>query len=202
MFDLFSISKRHYDIIIGQATKNFPQESGGFLGGNSEGLVQAILPMFNMFLYDKTSTFVVNSEDLARAHSFFSKHNLQYYGLYHTHPHGVAIPSKQDIDTKQNYHFIVGFKNKDKDLPFLNVFKVVDRKGIQIKLRIVSDKNFQPIDIHAKAEQNKKDINKTKTMYEEAADLSGLIDDIKHSNPHYPKQPPLPGQHSDFSTSA
>ena len=35
---------------------------------------------------------------------FFLKHGLHYYGVYHSHPNGIAVPSQTDIDTKQQYH--------------------------------------------------------------------------------------------------
>ncbi|MFC1771239.1 Mov34/MPN/PAD-1 family protein, partial [Candidatus Margulisiibacteriota bacterium] len=125
MIESFAITQRHYDLIVEQAQKNFPQEVGGFLGGNEEGQIQGILPLFNMFLFDKTGTFVITGDDLERAHGFFAKHNLQYYGLYHSHPQGAPYPSIADINSRQKYHFILGLS--DINTPILNAFEVINK---------------------------------------------------------------------------
>ena len=102
----FKITQRHYDIIIKQSRDNLPQESGGFLGGKN-GLIQAILPNFNMFEGNRTDTFGLTQEDMLRAHEFFQKHNLTFYGVYHTHPNGIPFPSTGDLKTNQKHHFIL-----------------------------------------------------------------------------------------------
>jgi proteasome lid subunit RPN8/RPN11 len=202
MIDSFSVTQRHYDIIIGQAAQNYPEEVGGFLGGDKEGLIQAIFPMFNKHLFNKTDTFAIVGEDLDRAYRFFDKHGLMYYGLYHSHPHGVPYPSTADINTKQKYHFIIGMK--DVSSPVFNAFKIEGRNPIAVPLRIVSNKKFSAIDIHAKNKKgsDQKVYLSQRSMQEEADDLSGLMDNIKQNKPQYKKLDPRIGEQSDFSTSA
>ena len=69
--DVFIITQRHYEIIVQQAVKNYPEESGGFLGGENN-TIKAILPVFNQHLYDRTKTYAITDDDILRAHRFFT----------------------------------------------------------------------------------------------------------------------------------
>ena len=64
----FSITQRHYDIIIKQVQQNYPYESGGFIGGK-DGLISAIFPVFNQDYSGKTR--LQFPEDIQRAHCFW-----------------------------------------------------------------------------------------------------------------------------------
>ncbi len=198
----FRITQRHYDIIIKQALTNYPQESGGFLGGK-DFLIQAILPTFNQYLFNKTDTFGVNSDDFQRAHEFFKKHNMSYYGVYHTHPNAAAYPSKQDIATGQKYHFIVGLR--DTKRPEFLAYEIINSQPISVPLRLVNDKHFSVVDIqhHSKeASQVPSKPNEIKRdPLSEAAMLNQMIDNIKQDKKNYPKLDPL-RDGSDFSTLA
>ena len=75
---VFKITKRHYDTITKQAIDNLPQEVGGFLGGK-EDVIQAILPMFNKHLFNKTDTFarkVFQLPEIDFSFDLFSVDNL------------------------------------------------------------------------------------------------------------------------------
>ena len=65
----FSITQRHYNIIIDQVKKNYPYEAGGFIGGK-DFLISAIYPVFNQDISNKTDVFAVYNEDIERAHLF------------------------------------------------------------------------------------------------------------------------------------
>lgn len=201
----FLISQRHYDIIIKQAEANYPQESGGFLGGKGF-LVQAVLPAFNLHGADKTDTFMVSSEDILRAHEFFAKHNLEYFAVYHSHPDAEPYPSPQDVATGQKFHFIVGLNPPAK--PVFCAYQIHNRAITPLPFKIVPDKHFSVVDIHGKTTvqqmspiptPNKEDV--ARDPLSEAKLLGQLIDDIKQEKPHYPKLSPR-GRESDFSTLA
>ncbi len=205
----FRISRRQYDIIVKQAVTNYPEESGGFLGG-TELLIQAIMPVFNQHGEDKTGSYSVFSEDIIRAHDFFKKHNLTYYGIYHTHPDAPPTPSKQDIRVGQKYHFIVGLLDKNK--PDFCAFEIINAESYQVPLIIVEDRHFSVIDIHAKSEApvsaEVKQAMTSAAMPDVARDpkseaelLSQLIFNIKEEKKNYPKYRPL-SDSSDFSTLA
>lgn len=199
MFEAFRLTERHYNIILKQGLENLPQESGGFLGGH-EGLIKAIHPLFNAHLYDKTGSFSFTPEDVDRAHRFFDKHGLDYYGLYHTHPKGAAYPSDADINTGHKYHFILSFQDPKK--PVFNAYYIDGRQPIFIPIHIVSDIGSSPIDIHSTSKTLKKPASRTSE--EEADKLAQRIESIKNESPMtYPVLPPHHNNmDSDFSTLA
>jgi proteasome lid subunit RPN8/RPN11 len=140
MSDHFSITERHYNIIIEQANVNYPKECGGFIGGVGMD-IKAIQPVFNQHLYDKTGTFAITSEDVIRAHNFFAKHNLDYMGVYHTHPKASAMPSQQDLSHIQKYMFIISLMHKGK--PDFAAYVVDGRNYERRPLNIITG----PVDV-------------------------------------------------------
>jgi proteasome lid subunit RPN8/RPN11 len=141
---MFKITKRHYDIIIKQAQTNHPQECGGFLGGK-DLTISAILPTFNAHLYNKTDTFAVTSEDILRAHEFFDKHGLEYFGIYHTHPKASATPSDQDLRNVQRFMFIISLQNFD--FPDFAAYEVNGKEYKRLPLSVLT-KEADVVDIH------------------------------------------------------
>ncbi|MBT5856438.1 hypothetical protein HOH87_07400 [bacterium] len=192
----FQITQRHYDIIIEQARKNYPQECGGFLGGK-DMVISAILPTFNAHLYNKTDTFALSSEDMERAHAFFAKHNLEYYGVYHTHPKGEAIPSKQDLVNVQKYLFIISLR--DIDNPDFAAYETTGAQQAQrVPLSIVTG-NVEVMDIHGTGTE--KQLGGTGNM--EIDTLNTMMNDMINEKLEYPKTDPQKKDgSSDFSTLA
>ena len=80
MLEQFSITQRHYNIIIEQVQKNYPYESGGFVGGK-EGTITAIFPVLNQDISNKTDVFAIYPQDIERAHLFFEKHGFRQVGV-------------------------------------------------------------------------------------------------------------------------
>ncbi|MCP4049738.1 MAG: hypothetical protein GY730_03420 [bacterium] len=200
--DYFQITRRHYDLIIKQVLTNYPQESGGFVGGK-DGLIKGVLPVHNQYLFARHDTFAITSNDLLRAYSFFEKHGLDYYGLYHSHPKGVPYPSKQDLKSRQRYHFIIGLRNPE--YPVFYAFEVQGDDIIRVPLDVIENTGFSSIDIHSG--KNKKDkkfgnFNKVKSLQEEADDLNTMIENIKQNKPRYKKRRPGHNGKSSFSTDA
>lgn len=196
----FSLTKRHYRIILKQGIDNLPTEVGGFLGGE-DGVIKAVHPLFNAHLYNKTDTFSFTAEDVDRAHRFFKKHQLDYYGLYHTHPKGVVYPSEADINTGHKYHFILGLS--DPDRPVFNAFYMDGRQPIQVPLLIVDLKGVKPVDIYDRAKKGKLRMSSVLSPEEEAAVLGQNIASMKdEQHVDYPVLPPRDKFNSDFSTLA
>lgn len=134
---MFKITQRQYDIIIKQVQTNYPFESGGFIGG-TDFIIKAILPIFNKDESNKQDVFGLNHDDLNRAYQFFSKHQLDYYGIYHSHPKGPAIPSEQDLKHIQRYLFIISLMNFD--TPDFAAYKVTGiQQAKRVPLTIVSN---------------------------------------------------------------
>ncbi len=191
---MFKITRKHYEIIINQARANYPRESGGFLGGK-DGLVQAILPVYNKYIYAQHDTFALSSDDLLRAHEFFKKHDLDYYGFYHTHPKGAPYPSGQDVRSGQRFHFIIGMQ--DVNNPVLNAFAIKGDKVSQVLIELVENDAFQSVDIYTGKPKNKTDI-----IQAEEDKLQYMIERIKRNKPKYKKRKPRSGENSSFSTAA
>ena len=141
----FQITTRHYETLINQAQKNLPKETGGFLGGHGR-FIKGILPLFNSFDGDKTGTFGYMPEDAIRARQFFEKNNLEYLGVYHTHPIGSAMPSEQDLKHIQKYMFIISMR--DPKNPDFACYEVQGKRYNRVPLDISSG-SFSVHDIHS-----------------------------------------------------
>tara|TARA_A100001015_G_scaffold321681_1_gene454020 strand:- start:2357 stop:2956 length:600 start_codon:yes stop_codon:yes gene_type:complete len=197
----FSITQRHYDIIIKQVKENFPYESGGFVGGK-DGLISAIYPVFNQDISNKTDVFSIYTEDIERAHLFFNRHGLEYFGTYHSHPKGEAIPSDQDLKHIQKYLFIISLRNFD--TPDFAAYQVTGfRKADRVPLTVVSDQDFSVKDIHG---ENKKTpdgfhIPKTEPEYNNLTMLNNQVSNIFQKKSHYEKKDRVDDD-GDFSTLA
>ena len=133
---MFIITQRQYDLIMHQAQACFPQESGGILGGR-ENVILGVLPVFNQFLYDRTKTFGMTADDIDRGYRFLAKYNLEYYGIYHSHPKGLPYPSREDLSHNQRYHFIVSLA--DRYNPLLMAWEVAGSQIIQVPIQIVDE---------------------------------------------------------------
>ena len=194
--DGFKITQKHYDTIIKQGYDNLPYETGGFLGGKN-GIICALLPTFNKDWDENTDAYSLEDADMHRAYGFFHKHNLDYYGVYHTHPKGIAYPSEADINTGQKYHFIISYK--DNETPQFNAFRVDAKQPIQLPLKIISNKGFSSLDLG----NTNADPEKLKEQ-EEIKNLNDRIHNIiEGSQNKYEKLPPKDGElNSGFSTFA
>lgn len=199
MINRFQITLKHYRTIVKQGIQNLPTESGGFVGG-LDGVITGILPIFNQYLTDKTGTFGFTGEDVERAHTFFKKNSLDYYGLYHTHPKGIAYPSKADIQTGMKYHFILSLRNPDS--PEFAAFEIVNQEPVFIPIETIPDTGYESISILSE-NINQNDPFRERTPNEDAEHLSSLITNLKEEKKNqYPKMPPKYKDRSDFSTLA
>jgi len=201
MINYFKITLKHYRTIVKQGLDNLPMEAGGFVGGR-DGVIRGILPLYNMHLYDKTGTFTFTGEDVERAHAFCKKHNLEYYGLYHTHPKGVAYPSDADIQTGMPYHFILSLRNPES--PEFAAYRIEKNIPIQVPLEVIPDTGYESISIHdPQIEAEVINPFKVRSPKEDAEHLSQLIQNMKEEKQNdYPKMPPKHSDRSDFSTLA
>src|SRR3989338_161807 len=192
---MFIIKERQYNIIMQQAQACYPQETGGILGGR-ENTILGVLPIPNKFLYNRTETFAISDDDIETAYHFLVKHNLEYLGVYHTHPQGTAYPSAQDLSHHQKYLFIIGLK--DRYNPELYVWRVENGKVYSENIRITSDIGITVIDI--KTGKPKLSENITRQELDRLADM---IDEmIAGKKPVYPKTGPVHWDASTFSTMA
>lgn len=198
--DGFKITQRHYDIILKQGRDLLPIEAGGFLGG-TDGIIKAILPIYNQHLEVQTDTFGFTMQDMERALRFFDDHSLDYIAMYHTHPKGIAYPSQTDIDTGHTFHFILSLKNPDQ--PDFRAYYIQNKKPIAIPFKVLADKGFSKKDLGGKQDIDTSS-QATLNQQESAQDLAEKLDQIRNPNN---KQSPYQrydsfDPNSDFSTLA
>ncbi|NQY73450.1 MAG: Mov34/MPN/PAD-1 family protein [Candidatus Margulisbacteria bacterium] len=193
------ITQRQFDIVMGQAMDNYPEESGGFLGGK-DNVVQAVLPVYNQSATDRTRRFVMTSDDIQRAHEFFEKHGLGFFGSYHSHPDGLPTPSHQDITNVQKYHFIIGLKDPNK--PILKAFHASGFHIDEIPVAVISNDGFTALNLGESESQIKEEVLSENMLKDDDKEgLDNMMDNLRKGDPKYTKERPNKSD-SDFSTLA
>lgn len=191
---MFKITQRQYEIIMRQAQGCYPQETGGVLGGQEDAIL-GVLPIFNKDISKPYVSYGITGEDMARAYAFLRKHNLEYFGIYHSHPKGIAFPSRQDLMHHQRYLFIIGLK--DRYNPELQAYRIEKEEITPEPIRIVDDRGFKVVDIHTGKPKLSEYVSD-----EEMEKLAKSIDDHIHGREIiYPKMQPV-WDASTFSTMA
>jgi len=192
---MFKITERQYNIIMQQAQACYPQETGGILGGRDDTIL-GVLPIPNKVLQNRTETFGITSDDVERAYHFLVKHNLEYLGVYHSHPRGVPYPSEQDLAHHQKYLFIIGLR--DRYNPELYAWRVEEGKVYPEDIKIISDIGITVVDIHTGKPKLSENVSRR-----EMDRLANMIDEmIAGKRPVYPKLDPTRWDASTFSTFA
>jgi [CysO sulfur-carrier protein]-S-L-cysteine hydrolase len=189
---MFTITRRQFDMIMHQAQACYPQEAGGILGGR-EDIILGILPVFNQNLYDRTKNFGMTADDIDRGYRFLEKYNLEYYGIYHSHPKGIAYPSKQDLSHNQRYHFIISLA--DRYNPVLMAWEVAKGEILQVPIRIVDERFVEQMYLSPEKP------GLAESAPNEMTKLTGMIRDMLKGKLVYPKEPPK-WDSSSFSTKA
>ena len=178
-----------------QAQRCYPQETGGILGGQEETIL-GVLPIANKVSEKQNEVFGITTDDLDRAYHFLVKHNLHYLGIYHTHPKGLPIPSKQDLSHNQKYLFIIGLK--DRYNPELYVWRHEGDKIYREDIKIISDMGVTVVDIMTG--QPKLSANASREHIDR---LAQMIDEMKAGRrPEYPKYDANGWDPSSFNTFA
>lgn len=189
---MFTITKRQFDLIMNQAQACFPQEAGGILGGR-EDVILGVLPVFNQYLYDRTKTFGMTADDIDRGYRFLAKYNLEYYGVYHSHPKGIPYPSKEDLSHNQRYLFIISLA--DRYNPVLMAWEVDKGEINQVPIRIVDESFVEQMYLSPEKP------GLAESAPDEMTKLSQMIADIINGKMEYKKESPK-WDSSSFSTKA
>lgn len=190
---MFRITKHQYDLIMQHVQSCYPQEAGGILGGK-EDLILGVLPIPNQFLYDRTVTFGLTRDDIDRGFAFLRKHELDYLGVYHSHPTGAPYPSEKDLEHRQKYHFIISLQ--DRYNPEFAAYEVVKGKPVQVPIQVM-DEGFTVLDLHPERPKLSQ-----AAPPEELVKLADMINTmILGRDVEYPKEPPK-WDASTFSTEA
>jgi len=191
---MFKITRHQYDLIMHHVQSCYPQEAGGILGGKGD-LILGVLPIPNKFLYDRTEVFAITGDDIDRGFAFLRQHDLEYLGVYHSHPKGALYPSEEDLKHNQKYHFIVSLA--DRYNPEFVAFEIEKGKTIPVPIQVVSDKGFTVLDLHP--ERSKLSQAAPPDELVKLADMINKM--ILGEEIEYPKMPPT-WDASTFSTEA
>jgi proteasome lid subunit RPN8/RPN11 len=116
---MISIQSLANDIMAEDAIGSFPDECCGFFYGTEDArgnrIVTHVLVVNNAKEGDKRRRFEISPKDYLRAEQFADENNLQFLGVYHSHPNHPAIPSETDRLSAQPYfsYIIISVYNKE-----------------------------------------------------------------------------------------
>jgi len=87
-------------IMFDDAIQAFPDECCGFMFGteDAEGnrVITKALPVYNSATENRKRRFVIAPKDYMNAERFAEENNVQFLGIYHSHPNHPAVPSEHD----------------------------------------------------------------------------------------------------------
>jgi proteasome lid subunit RPN8/RPN11 len=181
---MFIITQHQYDLIMQQAQENYPYETGGVLCGSSDGVIKGVMPLYNQASGDQRKEFGLSADDMLRGHEFAKKHGLIFFGVYHTHPNGIAYPSDQDISNNQRFLFIISLR--DRYNPEFAAYSVLPgRAVIREDIQVINDNGVTVIDINTGQPKLSEHVS---TL--EMQKLHTLIDAIVEERAKYPRLAP------------
>lgn len=196
---MFIITQHQYDLIMQQAQENYPYETGGALCGSDDGVIKGVMPIFNQALGDQKKEFGITPEDIQRSHDFAKKHALRFFGIYHTHPNGIAYPSDADLSHNQRHLFIISLQ--DRYNPELAAYSIQPgRRVTREEIQVVNNTGVTVLDIAT----GKPKLSENATAAE-MSKLATLIDDILEQRAKYPRFAPknqFEAKRSSFNTEA
>lgn len=148
---MITIPKSIVDRMITHSKKEYPHECCGLLSGQN-GKISYIYEIEN----DDQSpdTYFMNPKELLDAQKDIREKSLELIGIYHSHTHSNAYPSKTDIEKSfwpesdlplfpKSLYFIISLQDLNKP-----VIKVFDIKKGQIE-----EKQFKIVNLNQKGGQ-------------------------------------------------
>jgi proteasome lid subunit RPN8/RPN11 len=124
-----------YNEIINHLKSVYPMEGCGLLAGR-DGRVEAHCPIDNVL--NSATAFEMAPDQLIAAFMDFEAAGQRLQAIYHSHPHGPAIPSSRDV-VEANYpeavQIIVSFEAYDE--PNINAFEIIEGRVLPITLTVV-----------------------------------------------------------------
>ncbi len=179
---MFVITQHQYDLVLRHVQEGYPFEVGGILAGKNNE-IRGVMPIANQSGDNARKEFMVTSDDITRGHVFAKKHKLEFLGVYHSHPNGLAYPSDQDLKNNQKYLFIISLQ--DRYNPEFRAYAVQYGQPIPVPIQVIDNRGITVIDIatgHPKLSEN--------VVREEMEKLAQMIDDIIDQKAKYPKLSP------------
>lgn len=121
---MIEISKAHRDEIFAHARTDTPDECCGLLFGKGTA-AERLQRMENV--EHSPLNYRVDSRELFEAFEAMDQIGLELVGIYHSHTHSPAYPSRTDISLAgypDTHYLIVSLANPE--LPDLRAFKIVN----------------------------------------------------------------------------
>lgn len=94
------IHKKAWNTIHEDALSTFPNECCGFLFGKEHAasrIVEVALKSYNTHIENKTQRFEIEPIAYMKAEQFALENQLDFLGIYHSHPNHPAVPSEFDL---------------------------------------------------------------------------------------------------------
>lgn len=113
--------KEAEQIMFDDAVKAYPDECCGFVFGHEDAsgkrTITKALPVYNAATENRKRRFVIAPKDYMQAERFADDNNVQFLGIYHSHPNHPAIPSEHDRVAAQPWfsYIIISVKEKGID---------------------------------------------------------------------------------------
>ncbi len=97
---MIAIEKEAEQIMFNDALQAFPHECCGCMFGTEDEkgnrLVTKTSPVYNSAVENRERRFIISPKDYINAEKFADENNIQFLGIYHSHPNHPAIPSEHD----------------------------------------------------------------------------------------------------------
>ena len=104
---MISIDSKVKELMIQDGLTSFPDECCGFFYGKEDNAgnrsVTDILVVNNSKEGDKRRRFEISPKDYLKGEEYALENELEFLGIYHSHPNHPAIPSEHDRVAAQPY---------------------------------------------------------------------------------------------------
>ncbi|MBL7697506.1 MAG: M67 family metallopeptidase [Chitinophagaceae bacterium] len=104
---MITIENQAEKIMNDDAVKAFPDECCGFMFGYEDAagnrVVTGALPINNSAVENRKRRFEIAPKDYMKGERYAAENDVQFLGIYHSHPNHPAIPSEHDRVAAQPY---------------------------------------------------------------------------------------------------
>jgi [CysO sulfur-carrier protein]-S-L-cysteine hydrolase len=131
--DCVVLPKQLYHSLMGELNKELPNEACGLISGIANRCM-TLWPMKN--IEPSPYSFAMDVDEQETAVKNMKAKKEAFVGIYHSHPYGVPVPSRDDVAfaSHEAYYFIasVGMKREE-----LRCYKIIDGKVRPIEIVIL-----------------------------------------------------------------
>jgi [CysO sulfur-carrier protein]-S-L-cysteine hydrolase len=120
--------------VFHHAKTAFPNEACGLLVGRD--LADRFIPVKN--ISPSAQEYEMDPAELIAVLRGLRETGARLIAIFHSHPHGPAVPSKQDIDRAyypEAAHLIVSLAELER--PRAEAFRIIDGEALPVELRVI-----------------------------------------------------------------